>query len=94
MVRDSYSSVLPPKKVHSGHLPLDVVGGCKAGVGELPMYPDQPNVLVLGDSVSIGYTVFLSVMTREKYSTQHTPWDETDGGAGATDEGLACLEFW
>ena len=27
-------------------------------------------------------------------SIQHTPWDETDGGAGATAEGLLCLDFW
>ena len=44
--------------------------------------------------VRLRYTVFLSLMLREQLSIQHTPWDETDGGAGATTEGLTCLDFW
>ena len=85
---------LPAAPPPRNHPPIPVHGACKAGVGSLPMRTDIANAFVLGDSVSIGYTPFLSLFMRSELSIQHTPWDETDGGAGATHEGLDCLDFW
>jgi len=33
-------------------------------------------------------------MLRPHVRTQHTPWDETNGGAGPATTILSCLDFW
>ncbi len=51
-----------------------------------------PNCLIIGDSVSIGYTP-TAVKDLEKIcQLQHGPWDVSDGGAGSTSVGVACLD--
>ena len=55
-----------------------------------------PNCLVVGDSVSIGYTSFVNLpsMVADVCQLQHAPFDVSDGGAGATSVGVACLNNW
>lgn len=70
---------------------------CKMGP-ENPPSTTLPNVLIIGDSVSIGYTTIASknvVTLLEKYAAvQHGPWDVSDGGAGDTAMGVLCLDRW
>lgn len=68
---------------------------CKPGPA-LPLSLDQRNCLVIGDSVSIGYTPFLSDllnMTAGGCNVQHSPY-AGDGGVEETAYGLQCLEYF
>lgn len=51
------------------------------------------NVLVIGDSLSIGYTPYLNAALSAAgiALVQHAPWDVSDGGAEETAYGLSCL---
>lgn len=51
-----------------------------------------PNVLVIGDSVSIGYVGVVANELKDVAKVQHGPWDVSDGGAGDTANGVACLD--
>ena len=68
---------------------------CKMGPA-LPPSKTLKNVLIIGDSVSIGYTSYASPNVPELLSdvalAQHGPWDVSDGGAGTTGNGVACLD--
>lgn len=70
---------------------------CKMGPATPPS-STLPNVLVVGDSVSIGYTTLASPNLVSQLSSvaavQHGPWDVSDGGAGSVAVGLACLDRW
>jgi len=59
---------------------------------ELPPSTTLPNCLVIGDSVSIGYTPTARDGLVSECALQHGPWDVSDGGAGSTAEGVACLD--
>jgi hypothetical protein len=48
--------------------------------------------LLVGDSVSIGYTPTVISALKNLAQVQHGLWDVANGGAGSTKEGLACLE--
>lgn len=66
---------------------------CKPG----PVTPPSttvPNVLIMGDSVSIGYTPYVSKVLANKYQVSHTPYDVIDGGAEETAYGLQCLNYF
>lgn len=52
------------------------------------------NVMVLGDSVSIGYTPQLGQVLGNIAVVQHSPYDTRDGGAEDTAYGLQCLEYF
>ena len=52
----------------------------------------QPNCIILGDSVSIGYFPAVAAALKDECLVQHAPWDVSDGGAGSTTNGLACLD--
>ena len=56
----------------------------------------MPNVLVIGDSVSIGYVggVTKILSASGTAAVQHGPWDVSDGGAGDTAVGITCLDRW
>lgn len=54
----------------------------------------MPNVLVIGDSVSIGYVGGVATALKPKALVQHGPWDTSDGGAGDVATGVACLDRW
>ena len=45
---------------------------------------DLPNVLIVGDSVSIGYTPLVAKAMEKIALVQHSPFDERDGGAEET----------
>ena len=56
--------------------------------------PGRRNCLVVGDSVSIGYTGVAAKALADVCDVQHGPWDEHDGGALNTLYGVACLDDW
>ena len=66
---------------------------CKMGPGKAPS-SSLPNVLVIGDSVSIGYVGGVEEILKPIAQVQHGPWDVSDGGAGDTATGVACLDRW
>jgi len=51
------------------------------------------NVLVIGDSVSLGYTPVLTKLMEKTALVQHAPWGG-DGGAEETAYGLQCVDQW
>jgi hypothetical protein len=65
---------------------------CKPGP-PLPMSTTLKNVLVIGDSVSIGYTPYVAANISDIALVQHAPWGG-DGGAEETAYGLQCLDFF
>ena len=73
----------------------DVAGKsvCKPGP-ELPFNTSMPNIVILGDSVSIGYTPVVAKIMAAEAMVQHSPWDVVDGGAEETAYGLQCLDFF
>ena len=64
---------------------------CKTG-GPLQFSTELKNVIVLGDSVSIGYEPKLATHLADVALVQHSPWGG-DGGAEETKYGWTCLEF-
>ena len=69
---------------------------CKPGPPDPPIHGGK-NCLIIGDSVSIGYFSYSKVLVEELSGicqVQHGPWDVSDGGAGATSNGVACLDNW
>lgn len=66
---------------------------CKPGV-ENPPSTTLPNCLIIGDSVSIGYTGVVQKALDGVCQVQHGPWDIHDGGAEDTAYGLSCLSNW
>lgn len=53
----------------------------------------QPTCLILGDSVSIGYTPFVVSKLNGSCFVQHSPWS-TDGGACSTSYALSCINMF
>lgn len=95
----NYTSALPAS------LPaLRVVGGQRLGddtnatIGDqvcktgppLPLSTTRKNVLIVGDSVSIGYTPWVAQALQDQALVQHSPWGG-DGGAEETQYGYRCL---
>ena len=72
----------------------DVAGKsvCKPGP-ELPFNTSMPNIVILGDSVSIGYTPVVAQIMAAEAMVQHSPW-AGDGGAEETAYGLQCLDYF
>ena len=64
---------------------------CKQGA-PLPMAEDKKNVLILGDSVSIGYTPYVNTALSDIAFVQHSPWGG-DGGAEESAYGDQCLDY-
>jgi acyl-CoA thioesterase-1 len=63
---------------------------CKPGAMNR-MSKTKKNCLIIGDSVSLGYTPFLTAALAEDCVVQHAP-DGGDGGAEETAYGLECLD--
>jgi hypothetical protein len=66
---------------------------CKPGPA-LPYSTTLKNVLVIGDSISIGYTPWVAKALAPLALVQHSPWDLSDGGAEDTAYGLQCLKYF
>lgn len=64
---------------------------CKTG-GPLPFSTTKKNVVILGDSVSIGYAPKVADLMSDEALVQHSPWGG-DGGAEETHYGWKCLDF-
>jgi hypothetical protein len=65
---------------------------CKSGAA-LPLSKTLPNILIIGDSVSIGYTPYVAKNMSKIAFVQHSPYDTCDGGAEETAYGLQCLDY-
>lgn len=66
---------------------------CKPGAAAPPS-PTLKNVLVIGDSISIGYTPFLQRELADVALVQHAPFS-SDGGAEESAYALQCtLPYW
>jgi len=63
---------------------------CKTGP-PLPLDPARKNVLIVGDSVSIGYTPWVAEAMASTALVQHSPWG-ADGGAEETQFGFRCID--
>ena len=59
---------------------------------KLPPSTTLANLLVIADSVSIGYTGTAAKNLSSTALLQHGPYDVSDGGAGATVVGEECLD--
>lgn len=66
---------------------------CKPGI-PFPPSTTLKNVLVIGDSLSIGYTPVVAGILSDIALVQHAPWDFSDGGAEETNYGAQCLDYW
>lgn len=55
------------------------VSVCKPGA-VLPMSTTKKNILIIGDSVSIGYTPWVAQHMSDVALVQHSPYDVRDGG--------------
>eukprot|EP00656_Telonema_subtile_P006987 TRINITY_DN13261_c0_g1_i1.p1 TRINITY_DN13261_c0_g1~~TRINITY_DN13261_c0_g1_i1.p1 ORF type:complete len:344 (+),score=58.39 TRINITY_DN13261_c0_g1_i1:140-1171(+) len=64
---------------------------CKTG-GPLPFETTKKNVIILGDSVSIGYAPHVATHLADVALVQHSPWGG-DGGAEETHYGWTCLDY-
>jgi len=60
----------------------------------MPLDPSRKNVVVIGDSLTIGYTPIVARLLNDIALVQHVPWDVSDGGAEETEYGLQCLDLW
>jgi hypothetical protein len=65
---------------------------CKPGAPQ-PMSTTKKNVLVIGDSVSGGYTPAVASLLADVALVQRAPWGG-DGGAEETAYGIQCLDYW
>ena len=63
---------------------------CKQGA-PLPLSTSLPNVLVVGDSVSIGYTPLLTQYMALTASVQHSPWGGDGGVSGQRTLSACCF---
>jgi len=54
-----------------------------------PAVKDLPKVLIIGDSISIGYTPFVTKQLKDEVSLSHNP-----GNAAHTGTGLAKIDAW
>lgn len=66
---------------------------CKPGP-ELPPSTTLKNCLIIGDSVSIGYTPYVTRALQDVCQVQHGPWDIHDGGASTIQYCTQCLDNW
>jgi hypothetical protein len=51
-------------------------------------------VLIIGDSLSIGYTPPVAALLADVALVQHSPWDVSDGGAEESAYFEQCLDNW
>ena len=66
---------------------------CKPGMPNPPS-TTLKNVLVIGDSLTIGYTPAVAANLSDIALVQHAPWDTSDGGAEESSYFEQCLDNW
>jgi len=66
---------------------------CKSGPSQ-PLSTTLKNVVIIGDSISIGYTPYVASYLQSTAFVQHSPWDTSDGGAEETAYGIQCLDYF
>jgi hypothetical protein len=66
---------------------------CKVGPTK-PFDDSKRHCLVMGDSVSIGYTPPVAKLLSDVCDVLHTPDDDRDGGACETAYGFQCLDYF
>lgn len=66
---------------------------CKPGMPNPPS-TTLKNVLVIGDSLSIGFTPPVAANLSDIALVQHAPWDISDGGAEESAYFQQCLDNW
>ena len=66
---------------------------CKPGM-PLPPSDALKNVLIIGDSLSIGFTPLVAEILADVALVQHAPWDTTDGGSEESAYFQQCLDNW
>lgn len=93
----TYSSVCDPPPPATNASAVAALQVCTPGPRYAPADPVAnpqalPSLIVIGDSVSIGYTPDLAALLRGDGSrfVQHSPWS-TGGGAADTKNGLNCV---
>jgi hypothetical protein len=79
-----------PNPDHLSFPPSPVTSCCTPGP-KLPPSTTLKNLLVIADSVSIGYTSTAANYVSDIALLQHGPYDISDGGAGSTAVGEICL---
>ena len=89
---EGYSSVyqcLDPQKE------VDSISLCPCKPG-MPLAPSTTlkNVLIIGDSLSIGFTPLVNTQLADVALVQHAPWDTSDGGAEESRYFEQCLDSW
>ena len=85
---------VPTSTVAPVPAPTPGVSVCKPGAQKPFAAAPRKNVIVLGDSVSIGYTPYVAALLANVALVQHAPFDTRDGGAEETAYGLKCLEYF
>ena len=89
----SYSSVYNCTPASGGAATTTSLCPCKPGAPS-PPDPARKNVLVIGDSLTIGYTPLLASELADIAFVQHAPWDVSDGGAEEVAYFEQCLDNW
>ena len=79
-----YGCQLPIPQPNNVFFPPSPTASCCMPGPQLPASSTQPNCLVIGDSVSIGYVGVSTKNLSDIALLQHGPWDVMDGGAGST----------
>jgi hypothetical protein len=78
--------------LRSCHYSLPSLGSYLQGP-PFPLSTTKKNVIIIGDSVSLGYTGSLAKNLSDIAIVQHAPWSG-DGGAEETAYGVQCLDFY
>lgn len=68
------------------------VCSCKPGP-PLPFSSTLKNVVIIGDSLSLGYTPIVASLLSDIALVQHAPYSG-DGGAEESGYGLQCIDNW
>lgn len=79
----------PKAKKNEGENETDSDTGNKAAVAPIQDVPGLPRVLLIGDSISIGYTLQVRALLKDKANVHRIPVN-----GGATEVGLANMKEW
>lgn len=73
---------------------MNITSKCTCKLGpNLPMSTTLKNVIIIGDSISIGYTPFVAEELSDIAQVIHAPWS-SDGGSEEAEYTAQCLQYW